>query len=306
MGKGSAPSAPDPYASANAQYQYGTKAAAYNAGLNNVNTQGPLSSTNYNITGYGPSGAPQYTQTTTLSQPEQQILNQSQQAQMGVGSVAPQATSQLQQLVGQGAPNMPNLQYGPGSYAPTQTSINQGAFDTAMAGQKAALDPVFNQQQEQLDASLRNSGAHPGDPAYDNAMASFNSQRANAYTQAAGQAESVANQNLMVSNQGAAQSYNEAMGNAQFNNDTRSQALQQYASAIGIPMSELQSITGIQMPGAGGGSSPSQSGSVQAPNFMQAAQNQYEGQLGQYNANVNSQNQTIGDIASLAALYFMA
>ena len=55
MGKGSAPSAPDPYASAAAQYQYGTQAADYSKGLNATNVVTPTGSTTWS---QSPAGVP--------------------------------------------------------------------------------------------------------------------------------------------------------------------------------------------------------------------------------------------------------
>jgi len=47
--------------------------------------------------------------------------------------------------------------------------------------------------------------------------------------------------------------------------------------------------------------------SAAAPNIMQAMQNQYEGQLAQYNAGVSQSNSEIGDVVGLvgaAASYY--
>jgi hypothetical protein len=61
MSKGSAPSAPDPWQSAAAQYQYGTEAASYNAGLGHTNQITPYGSTTWSEGAPGSSVSPSYT-----------------------------------------------------------------------------------------------------------------------------------------------------------------------------------------------------------------------------------------------------
>lgn len=251
MGKGSAPSAPDPYASAGAQYQYGTQAAAFNAALNRVNTQGPTSSTQYSVTGNDPqTGAPIYSQSTQLSPQLQGILNTA-ETQAGQAQQTP-------------LPDLGTLQ-----------DFGSQAREAAYKANTATMDPYWGQQQEQLDASLRNSGAHPGDPAYDNAMRSFETNRSSAYGQAENQAfgQGLAAQGDMLS---------------------------QLAQERSIPLNEIQALTGGTQV-----NSPAQA-STSAPDIMSAFNNQYQGQLANYNANVASGNAAMGDAAMLAAAFLMA
>src|ERR1700736_5827706 len=99
MGK-SPPSAPDPYQSASAQYQYGTQAAAYNTALDRPNAVTPYGSSNYSITGHDPqTGAPIYTHTTSLNPTELATLTAQQKGELGLTNTAtgvlPQATSSM-------------------------------------------------------------------------------------------------------------------------------------------------------------------------------------------------------------------
>lgn len=75
MGKGSAPSAPDPQQLAQAQMQINQQQAIQNAELNNVNQVGPTGSMTYTQTGTNADGTPIYTQTTALSPQLQALYN---------------------------------------------------------------------------------------------------------------------------------------------------------------------------------------------------------------------------------------
>lgn len=266
MGKGSAPQAPDPYKTAAAQYQYGTEAANYNKALNSTNTITPYGSTTWS---QGPGvngGPPTYTETQSLSPQEQALFNASTANQVGqaqaAGGLLPQVNS---------ATSTPlNLQTNP---------LGQG-FDLALAGQEAALNPLWSQKSEQLDSSLRNAGAQPGTPAYDNAMAAFNSQETGAYTQAAGAAE------------------NTGLNFADFANQARIEQQQ-------LPINEFLSLSNGQ-PLQAPPTQPASQSSVSTPDIMSAFQNAYQGQLNSYNANVASSNSTMGDLATIAAAFLMA
>jgi hypothetical protein len=283
MGKGSAPSAPDPYSTAQAQYEYGTQAANYNKALNATNEVTPYGSTTWsvqnpavtsvhggvrNIDAYGnptASGPPQYTETQTLSPNEQALLTGREQLGLGAAGNAGSALSNWQ--------------------LPTEAQNGQfggQAMQSAYGLETATMDPHWNQQQESLDASLRNSGAHPGDPAYDNAMREFEANRTAAY----GQAE----------NQAFGQGLS-AMG----------QEISDVNAAQGGQLSNFLSLTGQGNPSTGMGAGAGGAGSsVSAPDIMSAFQNQYQGQLAGYNANVASGNAEVGAGAGLAAAAIIA
>lgn len=258
MGKGSAPAAPDPYASAGAQAQYGEQAAAFNAALNRVNQTGPTSSTQYAVTGNDPqTGAPIYSQNTQLSAPEQALLVQ-REATTGEAGSAAQA----------GIANNPLPTVG------QNQDFGAAARQAAYGFDTSTLDPYWNEQHRQMDSSLRNSGATPGTPAYDNAMTQFNAQRNTAYSQARDQAFS----------QGLA---------------AQGQQISQIGQLQQIPLNEYLGLsTGSQV---GTGGQPSQVAGTSAPDIMAAFQNQYQGQLSQYNSNVASQNADVGALAAIIA-----
>jgi hypothetical protein len=273
MGGSSAPSAPDPYQSAAAQYQYGTEAASYNAALDNVNQVGPTGSTTYAQTGTSPTGAPQYTSTTQLSAPEQALLTGSQQL-----------TGESQGLAGEQAGNVNNAVNNWQLPSEGQNGeFGEQAMQAAYGQETATMDPYWSQSQESLDASLRNSGATPGTPAYDNAMQSFQANRSSAY----GQAE------------------NQAFGQGL---SAEGQQISDVNSAQGGQIGNFLSLATGQPVGTGTGASGNSTtgSSVSAPNIMEAFNNQYQGQLAQYNAGVASSNTDLGAAASLAAAAILA
>jgi hypothetical protein len=326
----SAPSAPDPYQSAQAQYQYGTQAANYNAALGDVNQVTPFGSTTWSVNpsgigttpsggagasalsaapyqapipsaggelrgvqgygatppGYGsgtiPTGdfnandsiAPQYTETQSLSPVEQQMLSGSQGLALQSQGLGQQAGANVGQVLN-------------GYQMPSEGQnglFGAQAMQAAYGTETAAMDPYWNQQEEQTDASLRNSGATPGTPAYDNAMQEFQANRANAYSQAENQAfgQGLSAQGQEISD------VNQAQGGPIAN----------FLSLIGSNPAGAASVGSAGGSGGGGGS-----GGVSAPNIMQAFENQYQGELANYNANVSSSNADTGALATLAAAF---
>jgi hypothetical protein len=333
MGKGSAPAAPDPYQSASAQYQYGTQAAAYNKALGSGTTVTPTGQQTQQQTGTDPkTGAPLYTTTQSLTPAQQAIFNLQQGNQTETGQTASSLAGQAQQSLGQPLP---------GNVAPTsvQMGINASGVpgiagagdlasftnqsrDAAYQQQSQYLDPQYAQGQEQLDAQLRNSGAHPGDPAYDNAMKLFTNQKQQAYQSAFNNANQQglaeqqslygesANTNQQMfgqsaaeqaaANQAAGQQYGQELQGLNTSLALRDQPLNEYNAAEGGVSANLPSFG---LGGSGGGSG----GGVSAPNFMDALNTQYQGQLAGYNANVatsNADTSTIGSLAAMAAMYF--
>lgn len=330
MGKSSAPAAPDPYTSAAAQAQFGEQAASYNAALNNVNQVGPTGSSSWKVTGTSPTGAPEYTQTQSLSPQEQGIFNQAQQNQQTSGQTAGNLAQQTQQSLSQPLPTNPNapavqMQINssgvPGIIgANNLNQYTQQQQQAAYANQEQYLQPQLQQQQEQLDNQLRQSGAQPGSAAYNNAMQLFNNQQqqeqTNAYNnsfQTGLQAQQSlygesANTNQQMFGQAAAgqQAYN-AAGSQQYGQEL--QGIQEQLALQQTPLNEynaLESGVGSNLPSFGLGGASGTGAGTQAPNISQAFQNQYEGQLAGYNANVASTNTDVGAGASIAAAIAIA
>jgi hypothetical protein len=295
---------------------------------------------------------PQYTETQTLSPQEQQILGQQQTLQTGIGANAPTAAQNVTSgIANNPQPELPGEQgdaYMPTGYNPNiQSGVNtgnvpgiigqygpgglqqsyQGATNTALAGNMAAISPALNAQYEQLDASLRNSGNQPGTPAYNTAMSQFMAGEGNEETQAAGAAENTginlqntlygesANtnnqlygqdlQSMLAGNQAQGQSYGEANTNLEDLYNNAGLALNQYGEAQQLPLQTAEGIAQFTTPTMPSGT-PQPSASTSAPDLMSAFQNNYQQQLNAYNASVGQSNQTMSDLGSLGALAYLA
>jgi hypothetical protein len=334
MGKSSAPAAPDPYASAAAQYQYGTQAAAYNKALGSGTTVNPLGQTTQVQTGTSSTGAPIYTTTQSLTPAQQQLFNAQQGAQETLAPTGQYLASEAGRTLEQPLPNAP-------AQTPIQSQINTsgvsaipGASDLAgftNQAQQAAyqqqtqyLDPQYQQEQEQLDNQLKESGAQPGSAAYNNAMTLFDNQKQQAYQSANNNAvqQGLAEQQAIygegantnqqqfgeaateqqAANAAAAQQYGQETQGLQTQLGLEETPLQQYSA--------LESGVGTDLPsfglgGGGVGGSGAGGNAVSAPDIMNAFQQQYQGQLANYNAGVASQNADLGAGASLASSYLM-
>jgi hypothetical protein len=153
----SAPAAPNYAAAAQATASGNLDAARAATAANRVNQVTPYGNLDYSITGSDPYGNPTWTATTSLSDVGQQLLNNQNQASLGLGSTINAQLGQVQDTMGQGFnPNLPSTGMNPGqSY--------QDAYMQRLA-------PQIEQSREQNTAQLANQGIVPGTQAYDNAM----------------------------------------------------------------------------------------------------------------------------------------
>jgi hypothetical protein len=127
----------------------------------------------------------------------------------------------------------------------------QAAEDAAYQKSANRLDPQFAKQQEQMEIDLRNKGLRPGDPAYDSAVASFQTGRNDAYEQA----------RLGSSEQGRMEA-ELGMGQNQLSNQLRQQKIEEYLGKRGYTLDQINQLTQGQTAGdlagmiSGGGTAP--------------------------------------------------
>lgn len=172
----STPKAPDPNKTAAAQSASNRDTALSSQLLNMVDQQGPYGGLKYDQTGtnsYVDSltgktiTVPKFTATTSLSPQQQAILDQTQAAELNLGSIANERSNFLKDYLAQ--PFDVN--------AATESKL----YDLG----RSRLDPRFAEQQEQQRAQLINSGIRPGSAAYTAAMRDFEANRNDAYNQLA-------------------------------------------------------------------------------------------------------------------------
>jgi hypothetical protein len=161
----SAPAAPDYIGAAQQTAAGNLEAARAATAANRVNQVTPYGNLDYTISGQDPYGNPTWTATTSLSDVGQQLLNNQNQASLGLGGTINAALGRVQSTMGQEFnPNLPSTGFNPGqSY--------QEAYMQRLA-------PQIEQGREALDVKLANQGIPVGSEAYRRAMMA-QSQREN-------------------------------------------------------------------------------------------------------------------------------
>ena len=160
MGKSSsAPPAPDYAGAATATAQGNLQAAQAAAAANRVNQVTPYGNLTYNQNGTDSTGNPTWTATTSLNDVGTQLLNNQNNASLGLGSAINAQLGQVQNVMGQGFnPNLP------------QVGINAGQNYQDAAMQR--LQPQIEQGREALNTQLANSGIPVGSEAWKRAQMS--------------------------------------------------------------------------------------------------------------------------------------
>lgn len=291
-GKGGGPSAPDPAAVAQAQSVYGKESALYNKVMNLGNYSNPFGSQNTHAVGIDPQTGSPIFQTDVTANPELQSAMSSLLGNINANTGYNQnAQTQLGNLQG----SLNNI-YGQLGGLNSDAARQQGQ-DAYYKQATSYLDPQYAQQQTSLEAKLAAQGLAPGSQAYQNAMGNFQRDKDFAYNQAANSAITQGQQ-LGLQNMQAQQGL---LGQQAGTVGQYSGLLGQGVGINNNNYSNLGSIASL-IPGyTGSGTS-----GMQAPDIASYINNQYQGQLGQHNANQQSQNATLGTVGSLAGMAAMA
>ena len=160
MGKSSsAPPAPDYTGAANATAAGNLDAARAATAANRVNQVTPYGNLDYSINGQDPYGNPTWTATTSLNDVGTQLLNNQNNASLGLGTSINSQLGNVQNTMSQ--PFNPNL---------PQVGINAGQNYQDAAMQR--LQPQIEQSREALNTQLANSGIPVGSEAWKRAQMS--------------------------------------------------------------------------------------------------------------------------------------
>lgn len=214
----SAPKAPDPTATANTQQQYNLQSAQQQNKTNSYDQSTPFGSVQYVADPSSPSG---YKVVTGTSATGNTLLN-------AAGSLANNSA---------------------GMYS-SPFDLNAATGQTAgllNSWQQQYLQPIFNQQQSNTDAQLRNQGLNPGSEAYNNA------------------------QNLLARNQGDVTNQYLTQNEAQ----AFGQALQNYQ----LPLQTIGSLFQTANPGS---FQQTPNAQIQPANFAGLTEQNYQNQLQNY------------------------
>jgi hypothetical protein len=242
----SAPAVPDYRGAAQETAQGNLDAARAAAAANRVNQVTPYGNLTYTQSGSDPYGNPMWTATTSLSDVGQKLLNNQNEAALGLGGTINSALGRVQSTMGQEfAPNLPSYGINPGE---TMT-------DSVMR----RLQPQMAQQQKSFDATMANQGIPVGSEAYMNAKRSFDQQQNDLLTSAVIQGTNTG----LTANQ---QAYNQAMTN------------------YNLPLNTLNALrTGAQAQNPTFVNTPQQATTAGA-DILGASQMGFNAQQGQYNA----------------------
>ena len=175
MGKKSGPAPTPPKDTATAANSTNLTNAITNAYLGNINEIGPDGSTTVDKTGsesvYDPytgvtSDVPTFTRTTTLSDMQNQIKGENDQASLNLAGLGNQLSGTL------------------GEQLTDNFTINNESTEARLAelGSKR-LDPRFERQRDSLETRLSNQGIKRGSTAFDRAMGSQSETENDAYNQ---------------------------------------------------------------------------------------------------------------------------
>jgi hypothetical protein len=252
----------------------------------------------------------------------------------GLGTnLANQAGTSLQGQID--TSKLPALSGGPGLLGNPQTALNFSNAPTVPTDFNAAtqqaqnavynqatsrLDPQWSQAQEALNSQLANQGITQGSQAYQTAQDNFQRQKTDAYNQAnysavsagdalqnqlynqalAGRQQAVGEDTTAgtFANTAQQQQYAQALQDAQFGNQARSQGLTEQTQLQMLPLNELDALR-----------SQSQ---VQMPTFSQVPQSQVQptnvsGNVwNAYNANVANSNNFMNGLFGLGSSALMA
>jgi hypothetical protein len=236
MGKksASAPAAPDPVATAQAQGAANKDTAIAQANLNMINQYSPQGKLEYSQRGTASDGTPQYSVTQTLSPEQQTLYDLTNQAAQKYGQTA---NTQMDAVSGRLAQplDFSSLGAAPQYSDAYRTQVENAMFDR--------LQPQLDKDRNALITQLANQGiTDPGSQAYMTAIDEMNRKQNDLRLGITSQGLSQAAQNYGLQSQARNQSINEMVQQRQ------------------IPLNELAAmITGAQ---------------VQTPNFVNAPQTQ--------------------------------
>lgn len=147
-----APSVPSATQTAQAQTASNVQTAQTQSELNAVNQNTPTGSLAYTQNGTWADGTPKLTATTTLSAPEQQLLQSQQQINQNLGNLGVTESGKLGGLLDQ------------------PFNVDQATEDQLDSLASQRLDPQLQRDQTSLQQQLANKGIQPGTAAYNNAV----------------------------------------------------------------------------------------------------------------------------------------
>jgi hypothetical protein len=269
-----APTPPNPAVVAAAQTKSNQETARTEAALNRVNQVTPWG----NVT-YQDLGNDRWSQTVNLSPEEQQTYNMTKYLEnqgLDIGrNVLGQVGQQFGQQMDLSGLTPVNTDFGAERDRMTEASFNRS---------KGFLDPRFESEGRALETKLAAQGITQGSDAYTRAVADYERNKAGAYQQAADSAVQM----------GASEA-NTLFGQ---NLTARQQGLGELESQRARPMNELAALMNLSSVGAPQTGPAAQVG-VAPTDVIGANQMAYQGQLNNYNQQLQQQQGMLGGLFNL-------
>lgn len=302
MGKKSGPPAPpDPTKTAQAQTQSNTTTAENNATLNNVNQVTPFGNVTYDVTGTGPNNIPRWTQTTTLSPEQQNLLNLQTQQSALLGQLGIDQTNRASDILGTNY-TPAHLDVNAATGGPLDINSALGSFNGDVEAQTRELlnrgvGEAAARGQEALDSRLANQGLNAGSDAWGASQQAFTKGVSDAYA---------ANE-LTARQQAAAdrgQQLSEILSQRGTNlSDAQTQNQATNSEMLAARDNPLNEIIGLANGNQVNPINPGQPNTYSiAPTDVGGITNQgYQNQISAYNANLNAQNGFLNSLAGLGA-----
>lgn len=329
-----APEAPDPTVTAAAQGSWNTFTSQQQQAMNMVGQNTPYGSLAYNQTGSttltDPSGkqitVPQYTANVSLSPSQQAIFDETQQAEGNLAQLANTQSGWLKDYLSKGIDlsGAPALQSQIGNGY--KTSVGDG-YATSYAGaddfsadrqrvEDSILQRLAPQQaadEDKLRTTLINQGIRPGSAAWNSEYARLQSGVNDARLGAiglGGQEQSrlvgLARDAASFGNASILDRFNAengaALTSANFGNAARGQALSEAYAQRNQPLNELLGVlSGAQIQNPTSAFAQTPQSAVAGVDYTGLVNQQYQGKLAQYNADVQRRQQMMGGLFKLGS-----
>lgn len=248
-----------------------------------------------------------WTQNTTLNDASQQALDNQQALDAGRSQIAGGMLNRVSQEFAptmnwdQFQPQVNQLDYSKTTQPDSSQNYYNKAGDAVYNQFSQRNEPIFQQQQAQMETRLRNQGLHPGDEAYDAQVKGLSQQqndaRTNASLQATQAAGTEANRMFGMDTGAHALQTGDIQNQAAFQNTARQADIANEMQKRGFSLNEINGLLNGQQIGMP--SMPGFQGATKsdATNYSQAAAQQYSAAQDAANAS----NATIGGVAKLAS-----
>lgn len=243
-------------------------------------------------------GTPTWTLRETLSPAQQKIFDANTASQLGQSELLREGTKRVSDSLAtpytESADQLGVTDYIRGLAADSiSDQFNQDVGDAVYSAQTRYLDPQNAREKQGLEARLAEQGFVPGTPGYNQAMETFGDTTNRAYG-AARDASILQGYGQGNTSLARRESIAGLMGNA------NAQLIAQQLGLRNQPLNELNALRGGTQVVAPNTQAQYNTPNIQPVDAIGAYNNEYQGQLAQYNADIAQNNGVLGAMTGLA------